>query len=101
MRLCLVKKSHPSMTGVDRLSRIINICSTCKFPRVTGIITVPNGDVVLPSALTNWVPLMGCTGLPKVCSLLMTEHDAPESSNIDTCKFPILPSTYAATLGFE
>ena len=72
--------------------------SLVKVPRVSGIVTVPHGDLVLPSALTGWVPLMGCTGLPKVCSLLIPEHDVPESSKI---KFPILPSTHVATFGLD
>ena len=92
-----VLKSHPSIMVVDSVSRIINVCFTCKVPRVSGIVTVLHGDMVLPSALTSWVPLMVCTGLPKMCSLLIPEHDAFESSKIDVCKFSILPSTYVAT----
>ena len=65
------------MTGADRVS-------ACKLPRVTPITVIPHKDVVLPSALTSWVPSISCTRLSEVCSLRVTEHDAPESSSIDT-----------------
>jgi len=49
----IIKKSQLKMTGVDRLSSTMKVCSACRFPRLTYITDIPEGKIYLPSALTN------------------------------------------------
>ena len=45
--LCFIRKSQPKMTGVDRLSSTMKVCSTWGFPRLTDIRDVPQGKMHL------------------------------------------------------
>ena len=94
-RPCLDMKSHPNMTGTDSWSttRKVWFTENCSNVMVTDV--VPKGVNDLPSALMSWVPCSGRILSSLTCSLLITEHEAPESNNSCVCWLLILPEMYA------
>ena len=59
-------------------------CSVENGPRVTVKVVVPQSVVFLPLAFTNLVRATGLMFGDDMWSLLRTEQDAPESSNMVT-----------------
>ena len=83
------------MTGTDSLFTTKKVWFTENCSNVTVIDVVPKGVNDLLSALMSWVPCSGKMLSSLTCFLLITEQEAPESSNSCVGWLLILPEMYA------